>query len=81
MCLAADLYGRTQINLPASKLRGSCYDEIDVARIEQTDPFDSRSAGSLYQRFGADSGGIPFTHANANSRERETVVWAAGRGD
>ena len=79
MCLAADLYGRTQINLPASKSAVTCYDEFDVARIEQTDPFNRADAGTLFQRRGAGSGGIAIT--NANAREREAVVWAAGRVD
>jgi hypothetical protein len=79
MCLAANLPGRTQFNLPASNVRGSCYDELDVARIEQTDPFDCPDAGTLLQHAGADSGGIAITHTNA--REREAVVWGARRVD
>ena len=79
MCLAADLRGRTQINLPASKSAVTCYDELDVAPIEQTGPFNSPDAGRLLQQPGAGSGGIAITHTNANPGELEAVVWAARR--
>ncbi len=79
MCLAANL--RTRLILPASYIRGSCYDELDAVSTQQDNLFRSADAGTLFRRAGADPRGVSIARPVANPGGREASVWAARRAD